>query len=99
MEERLLEAKGFLVVAFFQYGSVPCRHFLPQFAALKNVKEEVEFLAVEVTENPLITEACQVEDVPTTVVFLNGNEIKRWEGPYNTDTLERRISELKKKAS
>ena len=55
-------------------------------------------LRVDVDENPTITEDLLVKSVPTTLVFFDGDEIARFEGPYSREALEDRIGKLMDRA-
>lgn len=93
LEDRLVASKGFVVVAFLRCQSLPCKHYTSEFSATAEaLKGEAEFLALEATENPMITEAYEVSVFPTTVVFRNGDEIRRYEGPYAREAIKKRLA-------
>lgn len=97
LEEAVVASHGLVVVAFLQHGSIPCRHFLPEFEAVAEALEgRAVFLRLEVTENPTAAEETDVSAVPTTVVWRDGAEVGRFEGPYSRDSLARRIEVLLK---
>lgn len=95
VEERVLEAEGLVGVAFLGYDSVPCDHFRPELDGVAALLEgKIEFYRLDVTENPSITEHLNVEAVPTLLVFRDGEEIARYEGPYSREALKERIEAL-----
>ncbi len=95
VEERVLESEGPVAVAFLDYDSIPCRHFRPELEAVaEQLDGKMCFYKVDVTENPLITEDLGVEAVPTLLVFREGKEIARYEGPYSREALGDRILQL-----
>ena len=95
LEERVVETGGLLAVAFLDYESIPCDHFRPELdAAAKELDGRVEFCQIDVSENPSITEELLVEAVPTLLIFRDGDEIVRFEGPYSREALNDRISAL-----
>jgi thioredoxin 1 len=95
LEERVLEADGLLAVAFLDYGSIPCDHFRPELDAISETMDgKVGFYKIDVTENPSITEELGVQAVPTLLVFREGEEIARYEGPYSREALGDRITAL-----
>jgi len=96
LEERRVNSKGFLVAVFLQYQSITCRNYIPEFTAAAVAMKcwNVEFYGIEVTENPIMAEACEIRFVPTTVIFHGGNEIKRYEGPYTKESLKQRLADL-----
>ena len=95
LEERLVNHKGLLVVAFFGSESLPCKHFAPEYRSIaESMKGDIEFFCVDAVENPFITEACEVDFVPTTVVYRKGEAVARYEGPYGREALQKRIADL-----
>ena len=95
LEEKVLESDGLVAVAFLDYGSIPCDHFRPELDAVSETLEgKVQFFKIDVTENPSITEELGVQAVPTLLVFREGEEIARYEGPYSREALNDRITNL-----
>lgn len=94
-EEIIVEADGWVVVWFFSRGSIPCDHFETEFEAYaKQAGDSVRCLRMDVDENPSITEELLVEAVPTTLVFREGEELARFEGPYSREALIDRIGTI-----
>jgi len=95
LEERVLESEGMVSVAFLDYGSIPCDHFRPELDAVSETLEgKLEFYKLDVSENPSITEELGVQAVPTLLVFRDGEEIARYEGPYSREALGERLTAL-----
>ncbi len=95
LEKKILEAEGLLAAAFLNYGSIPCVHFRPEIeAAAERLEGKVEFCRIDVTENPSITGEMGVCAVPTLLIFRDGEEIARYEGPYSREALGDRITAL-----
>ena len=95
LERVLTESPGYLVICFFDYGSVPCEHFTPEFqATAESLRDKAEFVRINVSENPGIVEELEVQAVPTTLMFKDGEEVKRLEGPYNHIALHGRLLDL-----
>jgi thioredoxin 1 len=95
LEERVLESDGLVAVAFLDYGSIPCDHFRPELDAVSDMLDgKVDFFRLDVTENPSITEELGVQAVPTLLVFREGEEIARYEGPYSREALNDRLTAL-----
>ena len=95
LEQQVLEADGLVAVAFLDYGSIPCDHFRPELDAVSDTLDgKVQFFKIDVTENPSITEELGVQAVPTLLVFREGEEIARYEGPYSREALNDRITAL-----
>lgn len=95
LERVLTESRGYLVICFFDYGSVPCEHFTPEFkATAESLGDKAWFARINVTENPGIVAELGVEAVPTTLMFKDGDEVKRLEGPYSHVALHGRLLEM-----
>jgi len=95
VEDRVLGVEGPVAVAFLDYDSLPCHHFRPELEAVSEQMEgKVDFYRIDVTENPWITEELGVEAVPTLLVFREGKEIARYEGPYSREALGDRLAQL-----
>jgi thioredoxin 1 len=95
VEERVLESEGVVAVAFLDFGSIPCDHFRPELDAVAEMQDgKIEFYKLDVTENPTITDELGVQAVPTLLVFRDGEEIGRYEGPYSREALNDRLTQL-----
>jgi thioredoxin 1 len=95
LEERVLEGEGLVAVGFLDFCSIPCDHFRPELEAISEMLEgKVEFYRIDVTENPTITGELGVQAVPTLLVFRDGEEIARYEGPYSREALNERLTTL-----
>ena len=95
LEERVLESDGLVAVAFLDYGSIPCDHFRPELDAVSETLEgKIEFCKLDVSENPSITDELGVQAVPTLLVFRDGEEIARYEGPYSREAMNERLTAL-----
>ncbi len=83
--QSVLEANGPIVVEFMSYGCVHCRAMEPilqQVAEIVKSKEEV-FRVNTAVEHEL-TDSYQVQGTPTLIMFLQGREVGRFEGPPPT---------------
>lgn len=95
LEERVLESEGIVAVAFLDFCSIPCDHFRPELTAVsESMDGKMEFFRIDVTENPTITDELGVQAVPTLLVFKEGEEIARYEGPYSREALGERLTNL-----
>ena len=95
LEERILESEGLVAVAFLDFCSIPCDHFRPELVAVSDMLDgKIEFFRIDVTENPTITDELGVQAVPTLLVFRDGEEIARYEGPYSREALNERLTNL-----
>ncbi len=97
--ESVLEAAGYVGVAFLDYFSIPCDHFRPELEALADrFSEKVRFFQVDASESPSLAEYVHVEAVPTLVLYRDGEEISRYEGPYSREALQERIESIMREA-
>ena len=95
LEERILNARGFLGIAFLSGNSVPCDHFRHEFEALADLLgNRIGLFAVSADENPTIAKDIGVQAFPTMLVFKDGDEVARYEGPYSREALSERLAGL-----
>jgi len=70
-------------------------HFRPELSAVSDMLDgKIEFFRIDVTENPTITDELGVQAVPTLLVFRDGEEVARYEGPYSREALNERLTNL-----
>jgi thioredoxin-like negative regulator of GroEL len=91
LEKYVLMGKGYALVLFFDYGSVPCDNFRKEWDALPGLLSGIGFYELEVAENPGISKEIGILAIPTTILFLSGTVISSYEGPYSRETLVERI--------
>ena len=81
----VLEANGPIVVEFMSYGCVHCRELEPtlqQVAEIVKSKEDVFRVNTAVEQE--LADSYQVQGTPTLIMFLQGKEVGRSEGPSPT---------------
>jgi thioredoxin-like negative regulator of GroEL len=81
----VLQGNGPIVVEFMSYGCVHCRAMEPilqQVAEMLKSKEEI--FRVNTAVEPELSESYQVQGTPTLIMFLQGREVGRFEGPPPT---------------
>ena len=84
-DQWVLEGNGPIVVEFMSYGCVHCRAMEPilqQVAELLKSKEEI--FRVNTAVEPELSDSYQVQGTPTLIMFLQGKEVGRFEGPSPT---------------
>lgn len=95
LEDMLVRTKGPLAIAFMSHSSIACDHFRPELAALPDAMlGRIEFRAIDIDENPSITEDLGVDAVPTLVIYKDCEELHRYEGPYSKEALKDRLETL-----
>ena len=79
---RVLEGDGRIAVEFMSYGCGYCRAIEP---LLQRVAEMIEpdetIFRVNITADPDLASEYEIGGTPTFVMFLNGEELGRAEGP------------------
>ena len=94
-ERIILERVGVTAIAFLSYKSIACDHFRPELKPLaEKLDSRVAVLWIDVDENPSLTKELGVGAVPTTLLFRNGDEIAKYEGPYSREMLAERMMAL-----
>jgi thioredoxin 1 len=81
----VLEGTGPIAVEFMSYGCAHCRAMEPilqQVAQL--VKSKVEIFRVNTAVDQELTDSYRVQGTPTLIMFLQGREAGRFEGPPPT---------------
>lgn len=81
----VLEGEGPIAVEFMSYGCGHCRAIEPilqQVAEMVKSKEKIFRVNVAVEQD--LAGSYEIESTPTVVMFLNGGEVGRVEGPYPT---------------
>jgi thioredoxin 1 len=81
----VLEEKGPIAVEFMSYGCAHCRAMEPvlqQVAEMVRPKEKIFRVNIPVEQE--LTDSYQIQGTPTFVMFLNGTEVGRVEGPHPT---------------
>ncbi len=92
LELMLINQHGYAAVAFLAFDSYPCELFRPELeGTAEALVEWIRFWRLDVIENPTITDHLDVKAVPTVVLFKDGEEVKRFEGPYSRKALEQRL--------
>lgn len=78
----VLEGEGRIVVEFMSYG---CGHYAPMEPVLQQVAEMVKSnaksLRVNIAVERGLADSYHIVGTPTMIMFLNGNEIARVQGP------------------
>lgn len=84
-DELVLHGSGPIVVEFMSYGCVHCRVIEPilqQVAEMVAAKEV--FFRVNMPMEPELAARYRIRGTPTLIMFLDGAEVGRAEGPHPT---------------
>jgi thioredoxin-like negative regulator of GroEL len=82
---QVLDAQGPIAVEFMSYGCTHCRTIEPVMQEVATmVKATITMYRVNIgIEQDLATQFA-IDGTPTLIMFLNGNEVARVEGPHPT---------------
>ena len=81
----VLEAKGPIAVEFMSYGCVHCREMEPVLQQVAEmVRSKGTIFRVNTADDAELTDSYEIQGTPTLVMFLNGKEVGRAEGPPPT---------------
>ena len=81
----VLEADGPVVVEFMSYGCAHCRVIEPVLQRVAEiVKSQEKIFRVNTAVESALAESYGVDVTPTLIMFLNGREVGRVEGPSPT---------------
>ena len=78
----VLEGEGPIAVEFMSYGCAHCQVIEPvlqQVAAM--VKSNEKIFRVNIAVEPELAERYEIQGTPTLIMFLDGTEVGRVEGP------------------
>jgi thioredoxin 1 len=80
-----LEGSGPIVVEFMSYGCVHCRAMEPILQRVAEMlKSKEEIFRVNTAVEQELSDSYQVQGTPTLIMFLQGKEVGRFEGPPPT---------------
>ena len=97
-EKMICEERRVIAMWFFSHESIACDHGREEIIAFeKDFKDIVKCVALDVDENPTLTEEMLVDAVPTLILIKDADEIARFEGPYSREMLGQRFKEIIKR--
>ena len=81
----VLEAEGPIAVEFMSYGCVHCRALEPAIEKVaETVKSKEKIFRVNTAVEAELSDSYEIVGTPTLVMFLDGKEVGRVEGPHPT---------------
>jgi len=81
----VLEGEGPIVVEFMSYGCAHCREIEPVLQKVAEmVKSKEKIFRVNVATEQELAGSYDIQGTPTYVMFLDGREVGRADGPYPT---------------
>lgn len=86
---------GVVLVDFWAAWCAPCLRFAPVFEAASKQHEDVVFAKVDTEANQAISEALDIQAIPTIMAFRDGVLVYREPGAVNAAGLEQLLQALK----
>jgi thioredoxin 1 len=80
----VLEGKGPVVVEFMSYSCAYCGALEPVLQDVARTLDSTLFFRVNIAMEQELASAYRIQGTPTLVMFLNGEEVGRIEGPQPT---------------
>jgi thioredoxin 1 len=71
-ESDVLKSARPVVVDFWAPWCGPCRAVAPILEALEGESSRVDFVKVDIDENPVVASRFQVMSIPTVILFVDG---------------------------
>ena len=79
----VLEGEGPIVVEFMSYGCAHCRVIEPVIQQVAEmVKSKEKIFRVNIAVEQELADSYEIRGTPTLIMFLNGKEVGRVEGPH-----------------
>jgi|ERR1700689_1625269 thioredoxin 1 len=81
----VLEAEGPIAVEFMSYGCAHCRALEPVLEKVaETMKSNEKIFRVNTAVEEELSDSYEIVGTPTLIMFLNGKEVGRVEGPHPT---------------
>jgi thioredoxin 1 len=72
-QEDVLDSEGPVVVDFWAPWCGPCRAVTPVLEQLAGETERIEFVKLDIDQNPVTASRYDVLSIPTVILFANGS--------------------------
>ena len=85
---QLIDDKSPLLLVFFQEDLVPSDEFHPTLRDVAAaIGDQGKVIKIETTKNTKLTDALRVKDIPTLMIYKDGEMVWRQSGEQNANTL------------
>ena len=92
-EELVEKNKGVCLVDCFAVWCVPCKMLSPVLEDLSNEMTEVSFFKVDVDQNPQLSNALEIQYMPTLIIYKDGQILDKLIGFTPKEQLKEKLQE------
>ncbi len=94
-QDEALKAKGLVMVDFFATWCGPCKMMAPIVERLSEAyKGKVKIGKIDVDENPEVSGKHEIQSIPTTIFFKDGEMVEKLVGFQSEEALKIKIESL-----
>ncbi len=91
-DEKVLQAKGLVVVDFWAVWCGPCKMMSPIVDELAGELDGITVGKVNVDENPDLARQFNILSIPTFIIFRSGQVVEQFSGSMNKEMLKEKIT-------
>ncbi len=93
--DEALKGTGLVMVDFFATWCGPCKMMAPAVERLAKAYEgKVKIGKLDVDENPDVAGKYEIQSIPTTIFFKNGEMVEKLVGFQSEEALKKKIDSL-----
>lgn len=85
--EELKKANKFVIVDFFATWCGPCKVLGKTLEQVKSEREDVTVVPVDIEENDDLVESFKIRNVPTIVIYKDGEVVTTFNGAVTKDRI------------
>ncbi len=94
-QDEVLKWKGLVMVDFFATWCGPCKMMAPAVERLAKAYEgKVKIGKLDVDENPDVSQKYEIQSIPTTIFFKDGEMVDKLVGFQSEEALKKRLDTL-----
>jgi thioredoxin 1 len=92
-EQEVLKSETPVVVDFWAEWCQPCKRLAPVLDEIAQEKDgQLRFVKLDIEENPKVPQKYGIMNIPTLLVFKNGQEVSRIVGFFNKNQLLQKLN-------